>query len=286
MATDYQTLDRLLEQLEALFHAAERGDASWRDVWGLKKQIHEFFRDVRYPTPQDRVTAWERFREIVDEMKEQKEEADRHREERARESDKCLKRIKTLADNVMNYDPTGAEVFINVLGLGLIPNLAAVATTGHDPFFSTQLEILQARSSLMREAWADFQENKDILMRNDRAAAHDALQEAQEDLNNDWRDYKEKKQRHYEEKRTQWRERIEKNIEKEIASVSRMKEALENKKDFRARCVERRATARSDSFRDEMQAKIDAVDDEIYDVEEAIQKHEGYIEDFRKKLDE
>jgi hypothetical protein len=286
MATNYQTLDALIERLNASFHAAESGGVSWSDVWGLKRQIHEAFRDVRYPTSQDRAKAWECFCEIVDEMGKQKEAAAQRRAERIGESNKLLKHIRTLADKVISYDPSGMEVIVNVFGFGLIPNIVSAAMTGDDPFFSTQLEILQARSSLMHEAWANFQENKDVLMRNDRAAAHEALQKAQEDLNNDWRAYKEKKRRHYEEKRVHWRERVEKNLEREISRVSHMKEKLENKKDFRARCVERRATARSDSFRDDMQAKIDAVDAEISDIEKYIQKHEGYIENFRNKLEE
>jgi hypothetical protein len=151
MASNYKALDQQIEQLIILFRSAKTGEGRWSEVWSLKRQIYTDFREIKYPTGQERSQAWERYREIVDEIQQQRDEADRLRAERKAFSSARLNEIETLINKALHYDPFAMEFGVFAIGFALIPNLISVATTGDD-LFSKQLDILRTRSSYLRDA--------------------------------------------------------------------------------------------------------------------------------------
>src|SRR5262245_46511404 len=94
---DYDDLNRKIAELRQRAEATESGDYSWKDVWDQIKSIGAAFKETRYPTRSDKDAAWNRFQEIVDEVKDTQREQYKESE---RQTESISKRLGQLEDEI------------------------------------------------------------------------------------------------------------------------------------------------------------------------------------------
>lgn len=98
---DGAELHAMIQSLAGLVDEAESGNRNkWKDVWTEIKSIGQAFKDVRFPTPGDRQTAWERFQSIVASVKASQQKAKEEAEERRRGSEQQLAQLRGLIDTL------------------------------------------------------------------------------------------------------------------------------------------------------------------------------------------
>src|SRR6185437_656906 len=76
----------------------------WRETWTLVKEISADFKETRYPTRQEKDTAWNTFQSIVDQMKADRDRKQKERDERAKSSESLKAKIIGMARAAWPHD--------------------------------------------------------------------------------------------------------------------------------------------------------------------------------------
>lgn len=96
---EYDEIDQMIGGLAE--KVASAGHRNWREVWASIKAISQAFKAVRFPKPDDRKAAWDRFQAIVQGVKNQ-QNAEREASEQAkREIDESLNQLERNAQAAM-----------------------------------------------------------------------------------------------------------------------------------------------------------------------------------------
>ncbi len=71
---EHAELVGIVDELEAAVARAGAGELSWREVWDRIRRVGDGFRGIRFPTRDEHVAQWTRFRALVDRTKELQQE--------------------------------------------------------------------------------------------------------------------------------------------------------------------------------------------------------------------
>ena len=289
-------IEALVDSLEALVSEVEGGSGKWKDIWVEVRSIGKAFKGSRFPSSQDRQQAWGRFQSVVGHVKECQNRAREVFEERERESEDHLDQILTYADRAT---PSSAmdDVIITLAtgGLSVLVREGISAILG--PFDERKSELRHC-SQQMKEGWAYLSRNKGSMLGKHKQRAFEALKEASESLDAEWKSWKEARQDAFERfhterqaaqeerqaKREAWEERIRANISKLEDRLDRLEDALGRRRGNLSKLEDMRDSAWSDDFRDRVDGWINEEEDRIEDIEQEIGKIKGWISDSESKL--
>jgi len=304
---DSQDLDELIDQLNALVHQDHPEKGYWKEVWTLIKRIGGSFKETRYPTKNDKDSAWERFQELCRSAKERSEANQAETERRNREwkektyrSGSARRRIEVAAGSAIpasGLDRAIGEMIF--LPLTLVRRVvdALLDPSGNSQFDEAKSELLACNATL-RRAWALFKENSRDLLPGDRAKCFEVLIDAQSRLDEAWRDFKSSQDRFYSERRAakaaknlererrteEFRRRVAANIEKIEANIEKAENALERQKDHLNKLRDDYSNAWNDNFRERCSDWIDEARGKISNIESSIEQMNEWLRKEREKL--
>ena len=284
---DPSALDGLISQLDSHYRQAARRDRPWTEVWDEIKHIGASFKQVRYPTKEEKNAAWERFQGIVESVKETQAEERKQWERKAESSAQLRNQIlrqgeygrppnafeSGIADMIMGPITALAELYVDVITLG---QLRGEIDEKH--------EQLKHYSSELRKAWNLFNDNKDEMLGKDKHEVFQGLREIQEHLDAAWDEWKKLKGHYHETQQTSFRERVHASIEKLESRLENLYSILSKRESHLSELEEKRDTAWNDDFRDRVEGWIDEEESRIRDIRDQIQQVEGWLDEQRAKL--
>ena len=249
-----------IDQLRDLFAHAQSQNKDWNKVWAQVRLVASTFRQVRYPSQEERTNAWNKFQQLVSEIKAQNEERTRQRASLTEGSRHLRAQIEGLVDSALNFQPSAADNVADIAGPGK-PGATDLAR---------RREVMDARYAYLNDAWNTFKGHKDELTPADQGQILATLKHAQGALRSEWDRYKqereaaaEQRQRQREARLDDRRRRIEANIDKNLGRVARRYQALEVKAKAQSYFQGLRSTARTDEFRAAMDVKLSGIAAEI-----------------------
>lgn len=268
--TTYEDLDKKIRQLDSrinstrgLFTGTTRDD--WSPVFELMKEIQaDFNNKVKYPTREERETAWQTFCSLRSEAHE------KSRERNAERSDYRMIEINRLLGEA-EWDAISDE-FGDILTF-------YTAVTTRDTMKEKGRHLYEAGQLLSKYKHEMTREHKDEVFERIRQ-----IREQHDIFWGRYKEYQEEKQRQYEQKRDNARERIEANLDKNREQLRKAQDALERQKDHRRDLEDKIASAYSDGFRERAEGWLDEANDKIADIEASIDRIEGWIDEGRSKL--
>lgn len=216
------SIDRLARSVTDAHRSSRDGQSeSWREVWELIREIGRSFSGTRYPTLADKQVAWERFQDIVSDVKQQQTAYFKERErqqstwkDRSSRSDAAKREIISLAKAAWPHEDgfmeflgmiTGAAILadVTVAAIGLAVNVMTFGLLGPDQVDDEKSRLL-SYSANMREAWQAYGRFKDILLPHDRDMARKTLVGVQGELDKEWDKYKLAQQERRNAREGQW----------------------------------------------------------------------------------
>lgn len=311
---DYHDLDSLISRLEALVHTDAPQRGYWKEVWGTIGEIGASFKDTRYQTREDKDFAWERFQKLCGLAKERgdanrKEMETRNKEftQRQQEWDHKKSRSDQMRMSIEGRT-SGAKPLSGfekaISDMVLLPFTMIEAVIGKLLGISAKSDFEEARGELcycsgqLKEAWRYFTDHKHELLPNDKAQCFQTLTSAQDKLNDAWSRlknaqdafYEQRRQAHeqhqieWENKRNEYRVRVEARIENLEAKVDKARNALSRQHDHLDKLESQYSEAWNESFKDRCSVWIDEAKDKIRDIEASIDRMEGWLDEERTKL--
>lgn len=266
---DYEELQSSINELERMVDSRRQGFVmilhDFRPVWDKAREIQAGFNGgVRFPTPQTRQAAWERFNAQRDEASrvfdEQKEQI-RDRSRKRRDD------ILSEADSAM-YDPMTDVMFF---------------------FDRTTVEEMKVKAGQLKEAFARLSGYKHEMLGEHKQECHERLQEVRESHDLWWSRYKEAQgQRHTgrQEARESKKERIQTNLDKNRERLLDTEERLER---IRANVEENRdklAETSSEKWIDLYTEWIEDGEADVEKTEEWINTLHEWVRQGEEQLDE
>ena len=301
---DYHDLDRMISDLHQTVHDQNPHAGYWKELWSLVREIGSNMGGVHYPYPQDKEVARRRLDELIAAAKVKGEEERRKQEERQRAwerkqstSKDAASRIRSRADGAAM--PGALQQMMSNLVLAPLNLLeSSLNSAMHLEQFDEWLFNLKSASSALKEAWGEFNRNKQDMLPADKNSAYQSLMTAQERLNAAWDQWKQQKQRAWEEGQRAWEarqrereakradfvRRVEANIDKLEHNIGKARDALFRQQSHLAKLENDLYSAHSETFRDRCSGWIDEVRDKIRDIEDTISKQEDWLREERFKL--
>lgn len=275
------SLDNLIDKLESaipwmdestyLGFEVERHD--WRPVWALCQEIQKEFRGYKgYSSKEEHQAAWDRFQRLREKASRL---ADVEKENFAAQSRRY--RSEILSEAKACYWSKSADFFIGaVLG-------------------ETTVDEMKQLQSRLKDAGRRLSENKDKMTREDKERCFQAIKDARESHDSFWEKYKEhrenqhreheKRQEEFERKRAQWIDRVKANIEKNRDKHSNAVRALSKTRDRIAEIESKLFDTDSGKWQEIFSGWLDEARVRERDIEESIDRIEGWIREDLDKLD-
>lgn len=299
---EHTDLDALIDDFEESVKDREPAKGYWSSLWALKREITSAFKQTRYPTPSERQAAWQRFEALVDAAQERSAEARQQAENRREASASIRREIVGKADRTRLTTPFDALVADVILLPLTLVRLALNKLLGGDV---DQLDEIRTEldhcNEKLQEAWRVFKENKHQMLAEDKQQAYDSLQEAREQLDQAWSQWKGAKAVDRERKHREWLERqerrsqreerhrefvsrVEANIEKLEEKIDKARAALERQETHLEDLREKYDSAWSEGYRDKVSEWIDEAEERISSIRESIEKMETWIDEERAKI--
>ena len=249
---DWKTLDSLLDNLELLLSPPIRFvPLDWNVFWDKAKEIQDGFRSVRYPTKEERETAWRRFNKLRD-------EASRRRSQEKK------------ADH-------GTSMSYRDEILSQVESARPRNLSGFDP---PDVEDMKAYGASLREARRKLSANKASMLGEHKKDCFEALVEMQKVHDLWWEDLKKHRERNREDRRA----RILKNIEENRERYRKTAEALERTRAYVDDLRNKIASAWNDGWRYDAENRASEAEDRIRDMENTLKEIERWIEEDEGKL--
>lgn len=282
-----ENIEREIDNLKSLIPSGFffNSKPDWKSVWEQIKKINKIFKDVRYPQKEDRQKAWDDFQALITEVKQLQEKEKEEWENKKAESERLRDRIINQADNATL--PSGLGEVILALTTG---GISTIINDIMGPFDERKAD-LQNASKQLRKGWEMLEQYKNEMLAKDKRDAYKALNDAKENLDNEWDDYKRERQnafnsyiREKEQRREERRERIETNINKLEERRTRLNEILAHKESHLDDLRRKLSDAWSDDYRDRISGWIYEEESSINDIQDKLKDVENWLYEARSKL--
>ncbi|MCR8559303.1 hypothetical protein KXD93_16720 [Mucilaginibacter sp. BJC16-A38] len=246
---------------------------SWETIGDLMKEIQEDFKSVRYPTRQDRDSAWQEFFELRQEIFLKKNQ-----------------RFEHVSGNHkdMLFDMLGGLEYWQL-------------REGLRQMFFTELNVIKAEvienGKKLNEAGKYFSSVKHEMTGDDKSTVFNKIKEIRESHDEFWTNFKDRSQELHEAKedrRKDYEERQERkeraknslieNIENNREKLEKAEHALAKQELHRDDLEEKLESAYSDSFRERCDGWLDECKEKISDIESYIDKLKSWIYDGEDRL--
>lgn len=272
-------LDKKIESLANKIEATTRlfsstQDYEWENIFALTKEIQEEFKGVRYPTKQERETAWQLFCELRNKA------YDTRKMQKFDTSNDHYKYFKSELNSLF-YHATSDKIW-DIISFGTMK--------------TTKDEIIRKGSEL-KNLRSEFREKKDEMINEHKSEIHTLLIEVRESHDLFWGDYKsyqaektalrEQKQKDWEdrmERKNAVKEKIETHLESTKEKLSDAEEHLEKLESRRDDLQDKIDDSESDRWKEKAEGWLEELEEKISSKEEWIQKLKQWIEEDEEKL--
>ncbi|MFA5010047.1 MAG: hypothetical protein WC553_02340 [Patescibacteria group bacterium] len=266
---DSHDLDGLIDDLDSTMNSLFADSRkNWRSIWDKIREIGASFKGIRYPTPEDRIRAWDRFQSLVEQIKNAQDDDRRQWEQKCR---------------------TSASHKDRILGCIYSPN--ALSGGIADLVVSADNNELSTASSALKGGWNLLSSCKDEMLGRDKQEAFRALSNAQALLNQAWDHYRsakrsahEAQQRAWEEKQRAWQQRVQDNIDKLETRIDKLNEMKNRKESHISQLQSDISCGGSDNYVERVEGWIDEEEGRLQDINEQISQVEGWLSEARDKL--
>jgi chromosome segregation ATPase len=311
---DYRELDSMIDRLNDQVRSTNPQRGYWKELWKLIREIGASFKHARYAQWEEKEAAWQRYQNIceqarvrgdanrkeMEERQNQMEASQRDWENRKNRSEQTRSGIEGRASGARPL--SGIEQAIGdmvLLPLRLIEKvIGAILGLREKTQFEEAREELHHCSEKLKEAWHTFSTHKHELLPADKAHCFQALSNAQERLNDAWAQLKgaqdqfytaqraahEQRQRDWEAKQSDYRERIRANISKLEDKLHNARSALSRQEANLDKLQNDYSSAWNDGYRDRCSGWIDEANGKIADIRASIDRMEGWLDEERAKL--
>lgn len=278
-----EEIDHLKSMISGSIFSSEKPD--WKSIWNQIRTVGSKFKGTKFPTREQHQEAWDKFQNLVSDIKEAQAEEHNQWEERKRDSGKYKDEIIYQAELAKPSGPLSDLVLAIATG-GISSALSAIMGP-----FDERKDELTACSEHLKQGWHLLSDHKERMLGRDKNEAYSALIDAKEQLDHAWNDYKQERQQAYDDyqaerqrKHDEWVERVETNIdnleerrERLLEKISRREEVLDNLHD-------KLDDAWSDDYRDTISGWIDEEQDKLDDVTRKLEDVEQWLEEAKRKL--
>lgn len=238
------------------------------------RQVGSGFRGIHYPSSKAHQDAWERFQDLVEDVKAtqhgsksaSKEVSTRHKNELFKVGESARPARGLIADM---SDAAGNMIW------SMIP--------GTEDVDSKQYELNKA-SERLKEAWALLTQYKEDMLGSDKQEVFEFLKGVEQELNSAWDAWRRARGITREAKREGRRERLRANIEKNKERLQKQLDALARRERHLEELEEQRDSAWSDSFIDRVNGWIAEEESRIESIKESIRQIEEWIEQGEEQL--
>ncbi|SFF07257.1 hypothetical protein SAMN05518672_11569 [Chitinophaga sp. CF118] len=276
----YQELDSKIRDLsnrigkaESFFGSTSKHD--WDYTFELCTEINEIFKNVRYPSKNERDIAWANFFNLRNNAHVVRKEQTYNR------SKNFYNEIMGRLDNA-DYHAISDFVVGHIMTFGLLKET---------------VEDMKSKGKALGNIGGYFKSVKHEMTGEHKTDVHERMIEVRQHHDNFWgqhKNYQEEKTKLYEEKQRIWLEKQEKgrqikaqiegNLEKNIEKHNNAKDALERfegkKNDLQSKIWE----SHSDNWKSKAEGWLDELNDKIRSVEDQIRRIEAWIDEDRNKL--
>lgn len=223
----------------------------WTEFWELCDEIKDSFKNVRFPTKDERQVEWERFNNIRSEArnykKRQYEELESHS---SSHRSYIMQRLSSCGPNDL---------------------------WGLSPEDANSMKELGAE---LKDIGRYLSKYKSEMTHNDKQDCFEEINEVREAHNLWWEHYKEEKDKRHEEYLYRVRSRIEDNREK----LRRANDAADRTRSHIDDLHDKISDAWNDDFRDRAEGWLSEAEDKLNNIEEWIEKLEDWISVDESKL--
>lgn len=280
-STPHEELDSKIRKLEDKINRAQPffgGKASkseWDDVFELCSEIAENFKNVRYPTRQQRDIAWQRFFGL-------RNNAFKIRNSQTHDHSKIHFNELMREVSACNYDALADFLVGRIMSFGLL---------------KTTAEDMKELGRSLNKACSHFKSVKHEMIGEHKTQVHERILEVRRSHDTFWGHYKsyQQEQSHiYEEKKRNWEEKqqkskdvranIERNIESNKEKLHKAQDALRRIESSRDNLKDKIYESNSDNWKSKARGWLDEMDDKIRDIESHISRIEGWIRESQDKL--
>jgi len=287
---DMKTVDDLKDEINAFSNLISNGWFTTKTfdskrIWEKIREINALFKEIRFPSKEDRQIQWSLFQDLISKVKHIEQEERELWNRKKFNSEELLNRIKSLAYNAEPPNPLN-DVIVAVFTGGL----SSVISDIMGQFDEHKSDLLTCSKNL-KEGWNLFSQSKSDLLSKDKREAYNALSQAQERLDLAWSAYKEERQIAFEkhqrikmQRNEQRIDKIESNIENLKQRKERLLEVLDHKESHLSELRDKYYEAKSDGYRDRVSEWIDEEERNIRELEEKINNIDNWIDEQRAKL--
>jgi hypothetical protein len=276
----YQELDSKIRDLtdtidraQSFFGNSSRHD--WDHIFELCGEINEHFKNVRYPSKNERDIAWQRFFNLRNNAYSVRKEQTFSR------SKDFYNEIMGRLDNA-DYNAIGDFIVGHIMSFGLLKET---------------VEDMKSKGRALGNIGSYFKSVKHEMIGEHKANIHERMIEVRQHHDNFWgqhKSYREENARLYEERKRVKQEKEEKsmkikaqiegNIETNIGKRDNAKDALERFERKRYDLESKIYESHSDNWKTKAEGWLDELNDKIRSIEDQIRRFESWIEEDRNKL--
>lgn len=251
---DYSAIIDKIDDLENMVEQAKDRNASWAEVWEMIREIGFLFKDVRFPTREEREDEWLRYQRVVDDVKNE-------RDTRISESYSHLENVREYANEIS----PPADV-IDLIFSFLDTTLNTVGEIIGERCDTVKNE-LENRNEIKRNAWFYFEKNKREMTKADKEEAYNLLKDASDELDKAWEDWKKARNNLFDARQ----EKIQEEIDYLEEIIEHLSEVIDKKRENIQNNQDKLEDAWSDEFREKVETWITEDEDSINDIEEKIE---------------
>ncbi len=285
--SDYKEVNRNISKLESMVPGLfDFGKPDWKAVWNQIRITGQGFKGSRFPTKEEHESAWNRFQNLVSEVKTQQAQNQKSWEKKKDESERLKDMIVSCARSARPYDSGLADVILTIATGGAISLLNAIMGP-----FDEEKQMLVSCSERLQEGWTLLRDNKEKMLGKDKGIAFEALNETKEILDIRWDRYKRERQRAWDEyqrersdRRHNWEQKIESNISALEDRREKLNGVLVHKERHLDELYDKLREAWSDDFRSRVSDWISEEESSISDIKEKLRNIEDWIYENKDKL--
>lgn len=274
-----------------------REHVNFRELWDYVKSIQRDFNATDWENKDQRQTAWNKFQDVVAELKSGIDRSNAERSKKFSESESVRDSIIRLAQNARPSTSFENAVF-DLFTMGIRHIVTAAVNMLPGPEINERQMELEACTRTLQAGWAMLKEEKSLMIGLHRKEAFNELMDAKEKLDSAWAEFKDVKQKIWEAKNAAWEERqaeyhrkreafvdrVEGNIAKNEERLEKAEAALGRAENHLSDLYDKLSDANSASYRERVEGWISEAEDRISSIKSSIDRLEDWIREDRAKL--
>jgi len=267
-----QTLENQIHVLEHDVSAAAADPHLWTSIREQIRAIGMEFKRVRLPSHDVRGRLWSMYRAQVDSTSQQAERRREEYQERQRDREQRARESERIRDDIVHQAESGGVFEIRIFWDSSLKNQKA--------------ELLESGRRL-KEAWESFKQRKDSMLGADKKDVFDRLRKVQDQLDGLWAEYNmaaQQQHAQYLERQAAQQARTLEFIARQEQRITRLYELLARKEAHIRELGEKLTDSRTATYEARVRGWLYEEEQAASDIRAKLQDAEGRIADARSRL--